>query len=99
MNRFTYRVFHQTDGRDARNRLASGRTTEQIARDLDRVALELLAYLSDPLASVAAKPWPPGTPTGRMLTIDSVLDETMVGEAVGRCVDGLNLSAERLEHP
>jgi hypothetical protein len=93
VNSFAYRVYYEFKGPNTRDPSAIRKSDEEAATALGRVSFELLAYLSDPRATVSSGPLLAGASPGIEVSVQTGLEKAAVDTAMARCVEGLDLCA------
>ncbi len=94
MNRFAYRVYYHYNGPSRSDPFREEKNSEEITEALQRFPTELPHYFSDQNASISAAP-NRNDPNSILVSVATTLDETETNKAVAKCLNALDLFADK----
>jgi len=93
MNRFSYRAYYQFTGPSRDDPFRSEKTEEDVGKAISRFPLELEHFLEQ--GSVVEVPQGVSDFNSSFVTVVTDASEAQVDEAVKRCLNGLDLFAQK----
>jgi hypothetical protein len=94
MNRFTYRAYYEFNGPSRDDPFRSEKTTDEAAEALSRFPLELEHFVES--GSIVEVPLSTRDSNSSFVTVVTPANEAQVDEAVKRCLNGLDLFAQKI---